>query len=182
IHTRIGEQQGRIVMRDERGRMHLTMLFVDKEVEKLPPNFGTSRHVRNLILNDYTNANSRWVSVLSLLQGNPKVKVVAAAPPLLLKILVTRRSLAICIKQASAKSIVVSTASQVTKGRSEGQNARQEPALADDSALAVTKVTSRQQGPGANPPRTTSDGSNPSRFTRVFSARSRPGELELCTL
>ena len=46
IHPCIGEEQSRIVRRNKRGRMHLFVPLLHKEVEELAADFGAGEHGR----------------------------------------------------------------------------------------------------------------------------------------
>ncbi len=44
VHARIGEQQSRVVLRDEGRRVHLAVSLLDEKVQKFAANFGTGQH------------------------------------------------------------------------------------------------------------------------------------------
>src|SRR4029077_12777097 len=44
VHACVGEQQGWIVLRHERGRMHLAVSLLKEIVQKFPANLGASQH------------------------------------------------------------------------------------------------------------------------------------------
>src|SRR5690242_20834592 len=44
VHSRVGEQQRGVVVRDERRRVHLAVSLLDEEVQKLAANFGAGKH------------------------------------------------------------------------------------------------------------------------------------------
>ena len=44
VHARVGEQQRRIVLRDERRRMHLAVSLLNEKVQKFSADFGACQH------------------------------------------------------------------------------------------------------------------------------------------
>ena len=45
VHARVGEEQRRIVLRDERRRVHLAMALFDEKVQKFAADLRASQHV-----------------------------------------------------------------------------------------------------------------------------------------
>ena len=44
VHARVGEQQGRVVLRDEGRRVHLAVSLLNEKVQKFAADFGAGQH------------------------------------------------------------------------------------------------------------------------------------------
>src|SRR5579871_522764 len=59
IHSRVGEQQRRIVGRDERRRMHFLVSLVHKEVQEFSADFRTGRHEWSILNENHSRLTRR---------------------------------------------------------------------------------------------------------------------------